>query len=101
MIVHIISDHVSLTEAVDTSRFHVSSGLTPAELDRELRAAGAGSALAEDSARIECAYIVATARTQGHGDEWESSFNAMLEYARAKGWVTQDGLGIIAHIERG
>jgi hypothetical protein len=34
------------------------------------------------------------------GDTWETDLQAMLEFARGRGWLTEDGTAIRAHIVR-
>jgi hypothetical protein len=34
------------------------------------------------------------------GDTWETDLQAMLEFARSRGWLTDDGAAIRAHIAR-
>ena len=33
------------------------------------------------------------------GEGWESDLLAMLDYARSRGWLTEDGQSIRAHVE--
>jgi hypothetical protein len=42
----------------------------------------------------------ASERGTSHGDEWESGFASMLDYAASKGWMSVDG-AVRAHIEWG
>ena len=35
------------------------------------------------------------------GASWDEEFAAMLEYALSKGWLSDDGTSIRAHVERG
>ena len=35
----------------------------------------------------------------GAGPSWEADFAAMLEFARGKSWLTDDGQAIRAHVE--
>lgn len=34
------------------------------------------------------------------GAEWEQGFNGMIDYARSRGWVSEDGITVRAHVER-
>jgi hypothetical protein len=46
---------------------------------------------------------VATLRRLAAGrvpDGWEADFAGMLEYARTKGWLSEDGEAVRAHLER-
>lgn len=35
----------------------------------------------------------------GGSDEWNLEFDAMLGYAASKGWLSEDGSQILAHVE--
>ncbi len=50
-----------------------------------------------EHAWVDPGQVIALA--DGAGAEWRGSFDGMVEYARSKGWVRDDG-AIRAHVER-
>ena len=93
---------VALAEAGDCGRFHVAvRGRGDAGgLDRALRGSGTGSVDGDGEAQVLVAAVrrMATGKV---GDTWEADFAAMLDYARAKGWLSEDLGAIRAHVEWG
>jgi hypothetical protein len=93
---------VSLSEPADCGRFHVAvrgSG-DAATLDRALRSNGVGSVDGDGEAlvRVDAVRSMAAGAV---GGTWEDDFAAMLDYARSKGWLSDDGSSIRAHVEWG
>jgi hypothetical protein len=90
---------VQLVEPTDCRRFDVTvrgSGDLEA-LDRALLGAAVGRIDAGE-ALVEVTAVRALA--SGYVDErWEEDFTAMLDLARGKGWLTDDGHAIRAHVE--
>ena len=52
-----------------------------------------------EHAWVDPAQVIALAAAGGAGAEWRGSFDGMVEYARSRGWVRDDG-AIRAHLER-
>jgi hypothetical protein len=99
--VDLVSDPpaVTLLEPDDCTRFDVVVH-GPGDADR------LGRVLASDAiGRIEgdeALVSVVAIRKLASGslsDKWESDFLAMLDYARDRGWLTDDDLDIRAHVE--
>jgi hypothetical protein len=90
---------VSLVEPEDCRRFDVVvlGGPDTAALDRALAAAAVGRT-DDEEALVEVAAVRRLA-SGSVGDGWEAEFVAMLAFARGKGWMTDDGSGIRAHVE--
>lgn len=65
--------------------------------DVALRAIGAGSV------RVEHAWLdIDYLRRQGpDSEDWRSGFDAMIAYARSKGWISADGATVRAHLVQG
>jgi hypothetical protein len=90
---------VSLVEADDCTRFDVvvHGPADDGALDRVLagstlgRTLGADVLVTVDAVRRLAAGAVAAG--------WEADFAAMLDYARSRGWLTDDGREIRAHVE--
>ena len=91
---------VNLEETGDCTRFHVAvsggGAPQPARLDAALRDASVGRADGEDARiAVDAVRRMAAGRV---GPGWERDLDAMLTYARDKGWLGDDGT-IAAHVE--
>jgi hypothetical protein len=92
---------VTLVEPDDCSRFDVRV-LGPGDtddLDRALVGASVGR-MGETGALVSVAAVRRLA-SGSVGDGWEDGFVTMLDYARSRGWLTDDGAAIEAHVEHG
>ncbi|HLI74515.1 MAG TPA: hypothetical protein VKU86_11605 [Acidimicrobiales bacterium] len=90
---------VALREPGDFTRFHVTvrGAGDRARADAIMRSNRVGS-VTDDDAVVD---VAAVRRMAGPQDaRWEADFAAMLEFAGTKGWLTEDGRGIRAHVER-
>lgn len=97
MYVSVSDREVALRDVDDTTTFKVVAALS-ADVDRVLRAAEWGLVAGEDALiSIEAVRRAASGQVS---DDWPDSFEAMLAYARRKGWLSADGAAIRAHIER-
>ena len=89
---------VDLADPEDCKRFHLeATGGDRARLGPALEGQGVGR-MAGDDAMIEIDSVrrLAAGRVP---DGWEADFDAMLGYARSKGWLDETGRSIQAHIE--
>jgi hypothetical protein len=90
---------VTLVEPDDLTRFDVVvlGSADRGELDQALVGSSVGRTLdgdalvTVDAVRRLAAGLVA--------ESWEADFAAMLDYARSRGWLTDDGREIQAHVE--
>jgi hypothetical protein len=93
---------VSLADPADCGRFHVElhGDGGHGSLDAALRDSDTGSSAGAHDAdiRVDAVRRMASGSV---GDTWEDDFAAMLGYARTKGWLSDDGSTIRAHVERG
>ena len=96
---------VTLTGPDDFTGFHVSARVEQEEqdvqpvarLDAVLRATQTGACEGPSDAMVR---IDAVRRMAGRTDAgWETGFGAMLDFARTKGWLSEDGEAIRAHVE--
>lgn len=90
---------VSLEEPDDTRRFHlaVRGGADPALVFGALVDAAAGRLEGDDAwITIDAIRRIAAGRV---GPGWDDDFTAMLDYARAKGWLDEATHALQAHIE--
>jgi hypothetical protein len=93
---------VVLAEPADCTRFHVAvrgSG-DAGTLDRALRAQSVGSVDGDGEAVIDVAAVRRLA-AGSVGATWDDDLAAMLAYARSKGWLSEDGGALRAHVEWG
>jgi len=93
---------VTLEDPADCGRFHVAArgGGDAGTLDVALRAAAVGSVDGDGEAvvHVEAVRRLAVGSVE---EAWKGEFTAMLDYARSKGWLSDDGASIRAHVEWG
>jgi len=90
---------VSLVEPDDCARFDVIVHGTGGrdDVDRALVGASVGRTEGSDAlVDVDGVRRMAAGRV---GESWEADFLAMLDYARGRGWLTDDGERIRAHLE--
>jgi hypothetical protein len=95
-----------LADGADLSRFHVEvrhPGDGPpllSAVDAGLRAADVGWTEG-DAAFVTVAALRRLADGVGVvSPEWDAAFEQMLAYAASKGWLSEDGAAVQAHIQR-
>ncbi len=92
---------VSIHEADDCGRLHLTvSGVEHARADAALRAAGVGEMHGTEHAYLDLEALHALARAASTADGWAEKWQAMVDYARAKGWIGADGRSVRVHVER-
>ena len=101
MYLAVTDDTVHLHEPEVVTAFHATlEGDLPARrLASLLREEGVGELLDDGEhimVRIDAVRRLAESRV---GPDWEADFAGMLAYAQRKGWVSEDGSGVRAHIE--
>jgi hypothetical protein len=90
---------VEVKDVDDLARLHVAVGaVTDEEADAALRTAGLGR-LEDDTAWLDVAALRAAAEPQSTADSWGRAWEGMVEQARAKGWASEDGASLKAHLE--
>lgn len=94
------SPAVDVAEPDDCGRFHVEAAgpADPAALDAALAATGTGVLEANGDALVEISAVRRLVAGRVAAD-WDSRFGDMLHYATARGWVSEDGSAIRAHVE--
>jgi hypothetical protein len=90
------AEGTTLEDPDDLKRFHVE--VDPAVADPA--AALSGWARLEGDHAWVAVQAVRRAAAGRVGARWDADFAGMLEYARAKGWLSEDGASIQAHVER-
>ena len=76
----------------------VSRGVADDAVDAVLARTGAGHRVGADQVAVNVTWLRAAA--SGVDENWERSFQQMLDFAGTKGWLTDDGGAVLAHIER-
>jgi hypothetical protein len=93
---------VGLAEPGDCGRFHVSvrGSADAGLLDGALRTSATGNVDGDGEVvvRVDAVRRMAAGAV---GESWEADFGAMLDYAASKGWLSEDGAAIRAHVEWG
>lgn len=97
MVIVVGEETVELRDPTDCKGFHVETA-DVTSLGDALGAAGAGR-MDGDDALVAVEWVKAAADEAGVGAGWLDDFEAMLGYARSKGWLTDDGAHIRAHVE--
>ncbi|HEY5024825.1 MAG TPA: hypothetical protein VII76_07600 [Acidimicrobiales bacterium] len=93
---------VVVEDPADCGRFHVAvrGGGDSGALDGALRSNAVGVLDADGEALVDVGAVRRLA-AGSVGETWEADFGAMLDYARSKGWLSEDGTSIRAHVEWG
>jgi hypothetical protein len=90
---------VEVKDVDDLARLHVAVGaVTDEEADGALRGAGLGR-LEQDTAWLDVAALRAAAESQATTDGWAQQWEGLVEQARTKGWASDDGTSLRAHVE--
>jgi len=89
---------VALAEPDDCTRFDVTVSGTgdDGDLDRALVHAGVGRT--DDQEALVTVAAVRRLASGSVGDGWDGQFETMLDFARGRGWLTDDGESIRAHV---
>lgn len=99
MYVRLAAHKASVEEADDLKRLSVVTALDGAQAGAELRRAGLGD-LVDGSAHLDVAALHSLAASRATTAGWQDGWETMIAYAAAKGWVSEDGRHLIAHLER-
>ncbi len=91
---------VSVVQAHDCTRLHIAvDGLDDAGAGAVLHQVDLGHPGESGHAWLEISALREWARASAAA-EWDDRFDAMLSYARSKGWTDESGRMLAAHIER-
>jgi hypothetical protein len=98
----ISSESVELVDPSDVTSFHAvcPAGLGHGELVDLVRREDLGEVLPAGGhlmVPLETVRRLAAGRV---GPKWEQDFDAMIAYAARKGWLSEDGARVRAHLER-
>lgn len=100
MIVHtdVRTGRVTLEQPDDFTAFHVAVAGGAVSDDRLAAALAPHGRLEDDHAWVEVEAVRALAGEAATA-EWQTAFDAMLDYARSKGYLDESGDAIRAHLE--
>jgi hypothetical protein len=91
---------VRIVDVDDLSRLHLALGeVTDDEADGALQGAGLGRLLDEGTGLLDTAALRAAAGALAHAPDWGERFDAMVDDARERGWVSDDGATLRVHVE--
>ncbi len=91
---------VRVSDVDDLQHLQVAIGaLTTEEVDEALRDAGLGRLADEDTALLDVAALRAAAGALARAGDWEQGFDGMVQQARDKGRLADDGATMRAHLE--
>lgn len=97
MYVQVTPSQVSLEDPSNFRQFHVTVRGDAVDVAAALTRSGFGSMEGNDAlVSVEAVRSAARGRVD---DGWEAGFGSMLEFARTKGWLSEDGRSIRAHVE--
>ena len=105
MIVEIVTGaeerpEVRVVDTDDLTRLHLALGqVTDEEADRALRDAGLGRLDDADTGTLDTAALRAAAEPDADVAGWAQRFDAMVDAARERGWVSDDGATLRVHVE--
>ena len=102
VIVELTADCIRVHDADDCGRLSVATALAGPEIDVALRSTGAGTregANGTDTVLLDIPALRAHARAAASAPDWDSRWEAMIGYARRKGWLTPAGTAVRAHLE--
>jgi hypothetical protein len=105
MIVEIVTGaeerpEVRVVDTDDLTRLHLALGqVTDEEADRALRDAGLGRLDDADTGTLDTAALRAAAEPDADVAGWAQRFDAMVDAARERGWVSDDGATLQVHVE--
>ena len=93
------SGAVELAEPDDCTKFHVEAAASVAAdvLTAGLVSSGAGTPAPDGGFLVSVAWVRGQAAGRTPAD-WDERFAGMLGYAQSKGWLSQDGEAIAAHV---
>ena len=91
---------VRVSDVDDLAHLQLAVGaLTQEEADQALRDAGLGRLADADTGFLDIAALKAAAQQQAAAANWAGQFDDMVEHARGKGWIGDEGASLRAHVE--
>jgi hypothetical protein len=101
MIITISPDRCAVVDADDCTRLHATAaGLDDADAGAALHRANLGGPGDPNHVWLSIDGLRATARTGASSPDWDERFDAMISFARARGWLDATEKQVAAHLER-
>jgi hypothetical protein len=99
MIVRVSGGQAHVDDQDDCTRLHVTTEQSAESTDSALRADGLGHLDDPATAQLSVARLREKASGAGVGSDWPDRWEAMIGYARGKGWLSPDGSLVQGHVE--
>jgi hypothetical protein len=100
MIIDVTASGVALRELRVFDDFHVEVA-DGVDLGEALTLAHAGRPIGDGDVFVSTSWIrTVMAEREDDDEEWQAGFEAMLGYARSRGWMSEDGDGFRSHVTR-
>ena len=93
------TDQVKIVEIDNFKQFHIESAGDSQSLAAQFAKFNVGTVQDAHHAAISIHFICTQAGHLVQQTEWLTGFENMLAYAKNKGWLTEDGHAVLAHIE--
>ncbi len=91
---------VRVVDVDDLTTLHLALGeVTDDEADEALREAGLGRLQDPDTGFVDVEALRTAAQPQAGEGDWSDRFERMVEHAREKGWLSDDGESLQVHVE--
>jgi hypothetical protein len=91
---------VRVVDTDDLSGLHLALGqVTDEEADEVLREAGLGRLQDDGIGVLDTAALRAAAEPDADVADWAERWDRMVEEARSRGWVSEDGTTLQVHVE--
>ena len=91
---------VRVVDTDDLTRLHLALGqVTDEEADHALRDAGLGRLEDADTGSLDTAALRAAAEPDADVADWAQRWDAMIDSARERGFVSDDGATLKVHVE--
>ncbi len=74
-------------------------GVTDEEATEALERSGLGRLQDADTAFLDAAALRAAAEPRATAPDWATQWDAMVDHARSKGWLSEDGARLQVHVE--
>lgn len=101
MIVVVTPHGCHVEDADDLGRLHVTAdGLDDGQAGAALQHAHLGRTGKAGHVSLAVASLRAAARPRASIPDWDDRFDAMIDFARSKGWLDASGEHVAAHIDR-
>lgn len=88
----------AVLDADDCTALHLETELQGAKLRAALAATDTGVVRGDD-VLLDLAVLRSRAKLVATADDWAQRWSRMIDYARTKGWLSEDGRSVQVHVE--